>query len=362
MNIIIFSANPLTNHSIRMLTFKNLILWSNEEPLFPSSRIIHNWSPTLTGLVKLLFLTTKSRINKNININLQHEFNVYGGPLGLLFVPLILILNPSITLTLHSYIRSSNIDKNFLRRFGIGLPLFLSKLAFSFFFTSVVKFSNKIYVHSKEQYNSLSLDYPGFKSKFILNHIGIDYAVSNIADRREFLLEESYDFLIFGYIAPRKGIENVLNAIKLLNQTNVYPSLLICGFVQDKNMDYYNEIKTIICNFNLNVKIIPGIEDVYVDSLFSQVKCVLFPYHDVLGASGPLGFAIANRVPYIAVNKGIFADYPLSNSILIQDNQPESLAVAMHSFIQGDRLDNTKEIDDLIRKVSWINYAKKSFI
>lgn len=358
-NIIIFSSTPSTNHSIRMLyntpADQNYELWACDQPIIPDLRIKNNWTNSSIGLLRLLYKIWALKLNSSYKINIHHEFNVYNGIVGVIFFPLFLIVNRNIIVTLHAYIPQKVITKNFLLRFNIKLPRFIAAVFFKFFYYFVFRFSKKIILHSNEQYQDAVFDFNKFRHKYSVLVPGVDFAEPNPSIRKIFQLSKPYDFLSFGYISPRKGFDNILLALKILADSNIYPNYLICGFIQDKNISYYNRIKEFISLNKLNVDIIPGVDDHFIDSIFAQCRYSIFLYEDLLGHSGPLNFALANNSKLICRSKGTFLEMAKDSSIFVDDLYPDTIA---NSFRQAL---NDNSISPKNSHPNWLQYVKRTF-
>lgn len=358
--VIIFTSWPLTNHSVKMLlntkTNDKIELWSCDNATHSDDRIKNNWNKSFFGLLKLLYLIFKVRNNSDIKINIHHEFNVYNGIYGLFIFPLYFILNRNLILTLHAYIPQNQINTNFLNRFNIRAPVFLSKIVFYSFYFLIFKYSKKVILHSNDQFGDANRDFKRFSSKFVVLLPGVEHAVQNIKDRKYYKLDTIYDFLSFGYISPRKGFQNILEAFKILKDENINFSYLICGFVQEKNISYYKFICEFIAKYDLNVRIIPGVDDVYIDSIFSQSRFSIFLYEDILGTSGPFNFALANNSTVICRNKGTFAEMNPNSSLFINKLDPLTISSVFKSALNMKDFHITQTIYS-----NWDNYVKRTF-
>lgn len=305
-NIIVFSALPESNHSRKMIdSSKDVVLWASDYSDLSNNRITRMWDPSIRGMIRLC-LALRKEIDRGSNVNIQHEFNVYGGAIGIITLPLImLIFKNKIILTLHSYIPKNSIDKDFLSRFGINIPVAIARFIFDKFFFFMIGLSKKTLVHSDTQKHQIAERFPRLGIKTHVNKIGIDFCYKkptevNISNRK-------YDILIFGYIAPRKGLEYNIEILRAVLDKIENLNVVVAGGVQDKYTSYFKRIKELCCSMP-NVRIMTNVKHEHVDDLFQNSKIALFNYTDVLGASGPLNYALVNNCLIVLKPDGIFAE------------------------------------------------------
>lgn len=367
--IIVFSATPKSNHSIKMLEAdqrNSLELWScdGSDGLY-GLNIKRNWSNDFIGLINL-FAKLRTALNCGACVNIQHEFNVYGGTVGLLVLPFFFLLLPGrITLTLHSYIQTSKINGDFLRRFRISVPIFIARLAFRFFFFVLIKFSKSVVVHSQTQKAEVASAFPMEANKINVVNFGIEPAITSSSAEFEPFDKDNrnIDFLMLGYIAPRKGLELVLSACDLLKRNNTKARFVIAGGLQDKYFEYAQHIFERIRVDDLPVEVMTDLSDGDIDYLFKKSTAAVFVYEDVLGASGPLTFAIANGCRVICNEVGIFGEMKYPGIMHVKQRDPNELAGLFldHLNQRFDRADLQNQRHQLMKKNSWKNYVKGTF-
>jgi len=347
--IIIFSSKPETNHSISMIksahknNAKDYELWANDVKK-PNNIVSNIWSNSFLGIVKLVI-----KLKKYNNINLQHEFNVWGAK-SLITLPIILFFlrKKNISLCLHSVIDYKKVDKKFIQNFRLKPKIiFLFKFYFFLFFFLVTKFSKKIVVHTEDQKKILNKIY-NYKKKITLAHIGIRKLDSKRNNEKKI-----YDIIIFGYIAPRKGL---IELIESLEKNPKKLTILITGGLQDKYKDYYYLIKKKINNSKNNFVLKTNIDDNEIFKLHFQSHIALCGHTELIGTSGPLLTAISCDNLIIAPRKGIFLEILKNdNSSFLFENYSEINNCIENLF--------TKRIfrDGLKKKLSWFEYVKKNF-
>jgi glycosyltransferase involved in cell wall biosynthesis len=109
---------------------------------------------------------------------------------------------------------------------------------------------------------------------------------------------------MFGAIAEYKGIKEVMEIFKNLNEKN---KLIIAGFVKKGNLDYFNELKNLSDNRNifLEGRLIPDEEVPY---FLNSADYVIFNYRDILTSGGvhlALNYKKSVLVPYAGCLKEI---------------------------------------------------------
>ena len=347
--IIIFSGTPESNHSVSMIRSaldkndKNYELWAND--LDHHNKLISQiWHNSFVGVFKLYL-----KLKKFKYINLQHEFNVWG-PQGILTIPFILFFlkKKNITLTLHTVIDYNNVNRIFLKRFSLNANFVtLFKIYFYLFFKIISLISDKIIVHTKEQ-KKILIEVYNCRSKVKINYIGI----RNISKKKKIKIK--YDIIIFGYLAPRKGIKEL---IIYLEKNKRKLKILIAGGLQNKYLDYYKEIKNLMKISKHTYKLKININDKEINKLHMQSKVALYGHTEMLGTSGPLFNAILCDNNIVAPKKSIFKE------LLLKDRNTNLFSNynEINNLIENLLLKKRRTRKNLKKKLSWYNYLKKSF-
>ena len=155
------------------------------------------------------------------------------------------------------------------------------------------KFPQKIHVHCKSAIQPVSkeLGIPAHRF-FVVEHPPYPAQILP-ADRAKTLLAEQFPnlrfssdqriFLMFGYIAPYKGILEVAEIFEKMNSDKV---LVIAGSVKREGKEYAHALK-IIADRAANIHIITAhIPETEVPLFFNAVDTVIFNYRDILQSGG----------------------------------------------------------------------------
>ncbi len=150
---------------------------------------------------------------------------------------------------------------------------------------------------------------------------GKDKAIENL-NKKYFNNQLNSDdkiFLMFGAIAEYKGIKEVIEIFKSINEKN---KLIIAGFVKRGNHKYFNELKTLSDNNRIFLEgsLIPD-ED--VPYFLNSADYTIFNYKDIL-TSGGIELAMSYQKKVIAPQLGCIKDIEYSG-LIIFDGKKESL-------------------------------------
>ena len=181
--------------------------------------------------------------------------------------------------------------------FDIDLENFLGRIVAFFYNNLILKnilyFSDGIFVTSK-RFILTSPILRKYKHKIIMKTIGVDTK----------LFTPSYNYLdrilFVGRIIPEKGIEYLIQAVKLLN---FKAELLIIGKIVDKN--YYKYLDDLVKNLNLNnsVSFTGYISKQELINFYKSAKVIVLPSTTRLESFGiTLLEAMATGKPVIATD------------------------------------------------------------
>lgn len=145
---------------------------------------------------------------------------------------------------------------------------------------------------------------------------------------------EKVKFLFFGTIESYKGIENLLNAAKILYNKNIPFELKICGKInynEEEIIKQCNEIPSITLSNKY-------IEYNNIHQLFCENDVLILPYKQVTQC-GPLMIAYKEYMPVIVSELAGFREFVDEGcSGLFFDNTPKDLAEQMKVFIEDSQL------------------------
>jgi glycosyltransferase involved in cell wall biosynthesis len=289
-------------------------------------------------------------------IHVQHEFNLFGGSFSiLLFLSLLKKLRKSgqkIIVTYHGVVSQKIIDEEFKAASQLGLPVWLIRSFFSFIYKRSRSYIDRTIVHENCFKKTLVEDY-GFKEERIeVIHHGIEDRKLNVsgqeARKNLGIGQDKKVILFFGFLAGYKGVDLLLDAFERLDRDEYF--LILAGGKPkrvEKNRIYnewYEKIDTRIKN-NKNVLSTGFVPDDMIETYFSATDVVVFPYLQMLSASGPMSIAVSLEKPFLASD--VFREV-LENDRIIFERDKESLKKAIENFFENrnffdDYIKNRKE-------------------
>ena len=192
----------------------------------------------------------------------------------------------------------------------------------------VAKFSTKVIVH-------------GAKHKKMLISKGLNENKIDITPHGQFAFfnnnskveEQKGEILLFGKIAPYKGIEQFIQAIELVHNMIPYVKGVIAGagdFASYKKLINKKDL------FIVENRFVPDRE---VSEFFSRASIIVMPYTKG-SQSGIISIAASFKKPVVATNVGHFSEMIIDGEtgILVEPNNPKALAEAIEKLILDDNL------------------------
>ncbi len=291
------------------------------------------------GLVKLVWSRSPAFIfqiiyellkDKPDIVHFQHEINMFGGLVTALVFPFLLLFSKisgaKVITTVHATVKPSQIDEQFVKTFNKNPKLIkpgMLKLFFRFLYTTICLFSDLCVVHTETAKEVLSKYSPRHEQKLFI----IPTAIPQI--KNQFLKKKSY-FFYFGYIARRKGLENLVAGFKKYCQKNPKSNfkLLLAGGVIAGQESSLTELKKIISLPNLKdkIKYLGFLERRTQEKLYAEAYGVVIPAKLSISASGPLYHAFSHGKFIIASRVGHLKDEVVSgfNGYLISNGKWEA--------------------------------------
>ena len=163
-------------------------------------------------------------------------------------------------------------------------------------------------------------------------------------------------FLFFGYIAPYKGLDVLLEAFEKLDK-RCY--LIVAG--QSKSRNYEKKIVSMLSQ-NKNGKNIlyknKFIPDEEISLYFNAADGMILPYKHI-DQSGVVFLAWRFGLPIIAFDVGSLSDYVDGESgIIIKNRSPESLTDALNDFVETKTKYSMDAIREKADKFTWNEVVK----
>ena len=358
MNILYISPYPPMKDGIADYTKKlvdelsrninnEIIVVSLKQKKLKTNRVFYTLSFNPFDLLKTYILLK----NKNLHvIHLQYDFSNYmflTFPILFLLLMLRIFSKIKIVVTFHE-------AKRDLEHYGVFSLVFYRFISIIF---------HRIYILNTESLYALKHNYKIDNSKLKLIPHGTYVFKDKINYSKELIKKFNIDnsklnLLFFGYIYRIKGIEYLIKAAALLQETKEYKdrfNVLIVGgirerngllkFFEKRNIEYLQTLKLLVKDLGVKkqVKFIGFLEDKYIYSLFKNSDILILPYTSV-DQSGVLNIALAVQIPTIASNIGEFKDTLRHSGILV----PQKNAVKIFEGIV--KLDSDRVLYNKIKK------------
>ena len=312
------------------------------------------WSKSL--LYPWQILSELLKENEPSLVHLQHEINMFGGPLTALIFPVLLIglrlHQVKIVTTVHAVVAPEQIDQDFLETFAfppLDVLVWPVKIFFTFLYWLIGFFSDALIVHTAGLKDMLVDSYHVDSEKISVIFHGVPEKVPTNNPKPDVSwasgLEPSRYICYFGYFHRRKGLEYVLDAFSKVSVNHPDLKLVLAGGTLQK--DYEETLKTQSAGLGLLGRVIfTGF--VSQDQLYWLLENSLFvlqPATYSIAASGPLAQVIAFEKPVLGNQIGVFAQE-------IQDNVSGLLALSCNSADMASKMELLINDDVLRAKIS----------
>lgn len=163
--------------------------------------------------------------------------------------------------------------------------------------------------------------------------------------------EKGFLFLFFGFIRKYKGLDLLIESMKILKDKNIPCKALIAGEFYEDSAPYLEAIKT----HNLENEIILHthfIKDEEVRLYFSAAEAVVQPYRNAT-QSGVTPLAYHFEVPMVVSNVGNLPVMVPSHIGIVSEPNPEDFATGMQQMLEANRSEFKQNIAVEKQKYSW---------
>lgn len=150
-------------------------------------------------------------------------------------------------------------------------------------------------------------------------------------------VNESYKYLIFGFMDERKNITNILKAYDQAH-FDVDTQLIIAGPATKEYLNYLESLITALKSIDKKRKKISirvgFVSDEEMEYLFSITDVCLLIYKNFFGSSGLIGRAAFHKVKVIGSNVGLLSEMVTQNNLGITSdpNDVDNIAYALKSI------------------------------
>lgn len=376
--IFISSLQPETNYSrflsnsLKKILKKDLIIYTDKNPKNKNIKVAKQiWKKGFSYLSQIL---DAIKIDKPSVVHLQQEINMYGKPITTIIFPFLIIfirlLDIKTVVTVHAVVEKKIIDRKFVNSFvknGFLVPIFLLKIYFDYLFFFIGLFSDKVIVHTKLLKKCLVNDYHVSSKKIVIIPHGVPNLKSQIPPvslrlRRGGNTKLGQYFLYFGYIARRKGLDNVVLGFSKFADKHPNYKLVLAGGIISGQVFAQEELKKVIARLKNRKQIVftGFIDQKEISKLFTNAKAVILPAVISMSASGPQALAYGHHKCIIASNIGNFKEeiFDGVNGFLTENSQWDK---AFERVVKNKTLVHKieKNIAKIAQDRNWNNIAKK---
>lgn len=290
-------------------------------------------------------------------IHIQHEFFLYGYGFSAVYIllPLIILrfLRRKIVITMHQVFSTSKIKDQFVENYLIphrSLIPYL-RLLITIFVRLLCFCASLIIVHLPHMKRILVSEYHINNKKIVVIPHGVrEYPPISVNEKnlaKKWLgLTGHKVLLFFGFVTPRKGLENLILAMHKLVQN--YPDivLLIVGTVPQRagimGEQYLINLKRMCAKNKLNnhLRFVGFVHEDEIPTYFKAADALILPYLDSISISGTLKLAIAFQCPVVSTNLKHIREEAFRSGVML------------HLVPPGDVVALTHTIENILKKTS----------
>jgi D-inositol-3-phosphate glycosyltransferase len=250
-----------------------------------------------------------------------------------------------------------------------GSDNFINKVSLKFLYS----FVDHILVHTKKSKKELCQDFRTKENKitvipFPLNSTVKDSGIKSESAKKILKLKnDEIALLFFGKIAPYKGVEVLLDALKIVIDRGFNAKAILAGEIKFNN-GYKKFLENKIVENNIEKNVIMRwefIPDKEIEIYFKAADAIVLPYKFIY-QSGPLFLAYNFGLPVISTDVGSFREDIVDGKtgFLAQGDDAKTFSDAIIRFVQSDLYQNLSfkrnEIQNYaIGKYSWDIIANK---
>lgn len=287
-------------------------------------------------------------------INLQHEFGLYGGEAGSHILYLLENIKKPVVTTLHTVLEHPDEDQlKVMQEIG--------------------RYSSYVIVQSAKAFKMLSDIYsiPEEKIRFISHGAHDVPFLDTTYYKDKFQLTEKKVLLTFGLLSPGKGVEDVINALRIVVKTNPDTVYIILGAThphvkRQYGESYRNTLENLVKKNGLENNVIFINRFVTTDELLEFLimsDIYISPYHNMEQiVSGTLTYALASGKAIISTPywyaKELLKD---GKGILYEPKDIEALAISIKDLLDDENKRNRlrRNAYEAGRKMIWPEVAKE---
>jgi D-inositol-3-phosphate glycosyltransferase len=223
-----------------------------------------------------------------------------------------------------------------------------------------------IFVHSEPWKDELVHEYGVQPSKVSVIPFGVNTYVPETplskweARRVLGLTEAERVLLFFGQIAPYKGLDVLLEALRILSGEPQPCTLIIAGRAKPGRLAYWQALKA---GLERDARLRVLVKDTHIPNdtvsiFFRAADALILPYRSIY-QSGPLSLAYRFGLPAIATRVGAFRGdvIPDVTGLLCEPEDPGDLARAIRQYFAGDLYHDGERTHQHIREIAAERYS-----
>ena len=252
-------------------------------------------------------------------VHLQWELFLYGGPRSIpgLFPALASMRRSTVPLvtTMHQVVDPAEIDRSYTRLHRIGAPATLARAGIAGVQRAVRLASSAAVVH-EESFTGI------MPTATVIPH-GIEHVVTpgRAQARRDLGLDDRFVALCFGFLAPYKGIETVLDAAVLADPS---VQVVVAGGEHPRMTGSTGFGEELRATYGDAARFTGWVPDSDVAKWFAAADVAVFPYPKPFSSSGVLALALAHGTPVLL--SPALARCAGAPSVLTAQMEPQRLA------------------------------------
>lgn len=249
--------------------------------------------------------------------HLQHETFLYGGPASVAgLAPALAALRArrGTVVTMHHVVDPKSVDADFVRLHRVNAPVGVARAGMAAVRSSIRRLADAVVVHE-----------PGFAGVVAGSRVvphGVEPGVEATGAAAAFRAAHGLDdgrlvVLAFGFLAPYKGLERLLDAGRLATESvqvvvagGEHPRMTGPGGYADELMDKYGDVATFTGR----------IPDAEVAACFGAADLAAFLYPQPVSTSGALALALAHRTP-ILVSRELAGSAGVPDALVAPDGE-----------------------------------------
>jgi D-inositol-3-phosphate glycosyltransferase len=236
------------------------------------------------------------------------------------------------------------------------------------------RLTDHMFVHTQRMASELQAEFAVPADRITVIPFGINDTYPRTALTREDarrrlgLAPDARALLLFGQLAPYKGLEYMMDAVALLAQRGQRVQLIVAGKIKRGSEDYWTRIERLIVERQIEdlvLRRIGHVPDEDVEQYFKSADAVAIPYTNIFQSGVPF-LAFSFGLPVIATDVGSLREDVTSDmGILCRPRDSADLARVVMEFYGDrwceDRASTQARIRNLaLKRYSWTTVARRT--